>query len=86
MNAGADSTVSCTVAVLVTPPPVAVIVMFDVPTAALLPTVRVITLPAPAAIVLPLNDACTPLGMPDAESEICELNDPVTAVARTDWP
>ena len=86
MKAGAGSTVSCTVTVLATPPPVPVIVIVDVPSAALPPTLSVITLPVPAATVVLLNDACTPLGMPDAESEIGEVNGPVTAVIITDCP
>lgn len=75
-------TVSATVVVWVTPPPLAVTVTFAVPVVAVLLAEKVkVELPLPGApIELGLKLAVTPEGRPDAESEIAELNPPVTLV------
>ena len=81
-------TVSETVVVWVIPPPVAVTVMVEVPVVAVEATVKVsVEEPEPgAAIDAGLNAAVTPLGRPEAESEIAELNPPETAVVRVEVP
>lgn len=73
-------TVSDSVAVCVTPPPVPVMVTFAVPAAAVLLAVRVrLELPGvPTEAGLKL--AVTPVGNPDAESEIDELKPPSAVV------
>ncbi len=64
------------------PPPLAVTVTLLVPVVAVLPAVKVkVELPLPgAAIELGLKLAVTPDGKPDADSEIAELNPPLTVV------
>src|SRR5216684_2626230 len=75
-------TVRATVVVWVTPPPVAVTVMLEVPVTAVLLTVNVrVELPLPgAAIEAGLNAAVTPEGRPDAERATAELKPPLTVV------
>lgn len=74
--------VSETVALCEMPPPLALIVMVDVPAAAVLPAVNVrVELPEPgAAIDVGLNAAVTPVGNPVADSETAELKPPETEV------
>lgn len=81
-------TVRDTVAVCVIPPPVPVMVMVDVPAAAVEATVRVsVDVPEPgAAMDVGLNAAVTPVGMPDADNAIAELNPPETKVVMVDLP
>lgn len=64
------------------PPPLAVTVTFVVPVVAELLAEKVrVELPLPGApIEAGLKLAVTPAGRPDAESEIAELNPPLTAV------
>lgn len=66
----------------VTLPPVAVIVIADVPLVAVLPTVNVsVELPPPgAAMDAGLKLAVTPVGRPEAERETAELKPPLTVV------
>lgn len=70
------------------PPPVAVMVMVDVPAAAVEPTVKVsVDEPEPGeAMEVGLKAAVTPLGRPEAESAIAELNPPETAVVMVELP
>ena len=65
-----------------TPPPLAVIVIFEVPVVAVLLAVNVsVELPLPgAAIELGLKLAVTPDGKPEALKETAELNPPVVEV------
>jgi len=74
--------VSETVALCETPPPLALIVIVDVPAAAVLAAVNVrVELPEPgAAMDAGLNAAVTPAGSPLAESETAELKPPETVV------
>jgi hypothetical protein len=74
--------VNATVAVWVTPPPVAVTVTFEVPVVAVLLAEKVrVELPLPgAAMDVGLKLAVTPEGRPDADNEIAELNPPLTEV------
>lgn len=76
------------VAVLVTPPPVAVMVSVEVPADALLPAVSVRTeLPDPgAASIGLLNEAVTPGGNPLTESDTDESNPPLTETCALIWP
>jgi hypothetical protein len=75
-------TVSETVVLWETPPPLALIVTVEVPTVAVLLAVKVrVELPEPgAAMDAGLNEAVTPEGSPVAESETAELNPPETVV------
>jgi len=75
-------TVKETVLVCVTPPPLAVTVIVEVPLVAVLPTVNVsVELPPPgAAMDAGLKLAVTPVGRPDAERETAELKPPLTVV------
>ena len=67
--------------VLVTPPPVAVIVRFEAPTRAAVVRVRVkVLVPPGAAMVCGLKLAVTPLGAPDTEMASAAVN-PATAWA-----
>ena len=68
-------TVKETLVLWETPPPLALIVMVDVPAAAVLLAVKVkVELPEPgAAIDVGLNAAVTPAGSPLAESDTAEL-------------
>ena len=82
LGVAAEFTVRATVVVWVTPPPLAVTVTFVVPVVAvpLAEKVRV-ELPPPGALIeAGLKLAVTPVGKPEAEREIAELNPPVTAV------
>lgn len=81
-------TVSETVAVCVMPPPVPVMVMVEVPAAAVEATVRVsVDEPDPgAAMDAGLKLAVTPVGRPDADRAIAELNPPETAVVIDELP
>jgi hypothetical protein len=74
--------VSETVVLWETPPPLALIVIVDVPAVAVLLAVKVrVELPAPgAAIDVGLNAAVTPEGNPLAESDTAELKPPETVV------
>ncbi len=74
--------VSETVVLWETPPPLALIVIVDVPAAAVLLAVKVkVELPEPgAAIDVGLKAAVTPVGSPLAESDIAELKPPETLV------
>ena len=74
--------VSETVVLWETPPPLALIVIVDVPAAAVLLAVNVrVELPEPgAAIDVGLNAAVTPEGSPLAESDTAELKPPETVV------
>ena len=74
--------VSETLVLCETPPPLALIVMVEVPAAAVLPAVKVrVELPEPgAAIDVGLNAAVTPEGSPVAESDTAELKPPETVV------
>jgi hypothetical protein len=79
--------VRLTVAVCVTPPPLAVTVMGYVPTVALEPTAMLIVeLPAPPEIDVGLKLTVTPLGAPEADNEIAELNPPVAVVVIVEVP
>jgi len=75
-------TVRATVVVCVTPLPVAVTVTLLVPVVAVLLAVKVrVELPLPGApIDVGLKLAVTPVGRPEAEREIAELNPPLTVV------
>lgn len=81
-------TVSDTVAVWVIPPPVPVMVMVDVPVAAVEATVKVnLDVPEPgAAMDVGLKAAVTPVGRPEADNAIAELNPPETVVVMVDVP
>ena len=74
--------VSETVVLWEMPPPLALIVIVDVPAAAVLPAVKVkVELPEPgAAMEVGLNAAVTPVGSPLAESDTAELKPPETVV------
>src|SRR5579872_2506446 len=74
--------VKATVVVFVIPPPVAVTVTLAVPVAAAPLAAKLsVELPLPgAAIELGLKVAVTPEGKPEAESEMAELNPPLTVV------
>ena len=74
--------VSETVVLWETPPPLALIVIVEVPAAAVLLAVKVrVELPEPgAAIDVGLNAAVTPEGSPLAESDTAELKPPETVV------
>src|SRR5581483_408126 len=80
--------VKATVVVCVTPPPLAVTVTFDVPTAAVLLAVNVsVELPPPgAAIEAGLKLAVTPAGKPEAERATAELKPPLTVVEMAVLP
>lgn len=82
------TTVRATVAVCVTPPPEAVTVMFVVPAVAVLLAVKVsVELPLPgAAREVELKLAVTPAGKPETDSEIAELNPPLTVVETVVLP
>ena len=86
--AAAAVTVSETVAVCVIPPPVPVMVMVEVPATAVEATVSVsLDEPDPgAAMDAGLKLAVTPVGNPDADNAIAELNPPETAVVRVEVP
>ena len=77
-----EPTVSDTVVLCESPPPLALIVIVDVPVAAVLLAVKVsVELPEPgAAIDVGLNAAVTPEGSPLAESDMAELKPPETVV------
>ena len=77
-----ELTVSDKVVLCETPPPLALIVIVEVPAAAVLPAVKVrVELPEPgAAIDVGLNAAVTPVGSPVAESDTAELKPPDTVV------
>jgi hypothetical protein len=63
--------------VLVTPPPVPVTVIVDVPAFALLDTVMVaVELPEPFAMDVGLKVTVTPVGIPDADNAIADLKPP----------
>ena len=81
-------TVKETLVVWVTPLPLAVTVMLDVPLIAVLPTVNVsVELPPPgAAMDAGLKLAVTPVGSPDAERDTAELKPPETAVEMVVLP
>jgi hypothetical protein len=81
-------TVNETVAVCVMPPPVPVMVMVDVPAAAVEATVSVsFDVPEPgAAMEAGLKAAVTPVGSPDADNAIAELNPPDTVVVMVEVP
>ena len=74
--------VSETVVLWETPPPLALIVIVDVPATAVLLALKVrVELPEPgAAIDVGLNAAVTPAGSPLAESDTAELKPPETVV------
>ncbi len=74
--------VNAIVAVWVTPPPLPVMVTFVVPVVAVLLALKVnVELPLPgAAIEVGLKVAVTPEGNAEVESEIAELNPPLTEV------
>jgi hypothetical protein len=79
--------VRLTVVVCVMPPPLAVTVMGEVPVAAEEPTAMVIVeLPAPPEIDVGLKLTATPLGAPEADNEIAELNPPMLVVVIVDVP
>jgi hypothetical protein len=75
-------TVNETLLVWVTPPPLAVTVIFEVPLIAVLLTVNFnVELPPPGAAIEPgLKLAVTPVGSPEAERVTAELNPPLTDV------
>jgi hypothetical protein len=77
-----EETVKEIVVLCETPPPLALIVIVDVPVAAVLLAVNVnVELPEPgAAIDVGLKLAVTPAGSPVAESETAELKPPETVV------
>jgi hypothetical protein len=77
-----DVIVSETVVLWDKPPPLALIVIVDVPAAAVLLAVKVrVELPEPgAAIDVGLNAAVTPEGSPLAESDTAELKPPEMVV------
>src|ERR1700677_4940197 len=81
-------TVRDTVAVCVNPPPVPVMVIVDVPAAAVEATVKVsVELPEPgAAMDVGLKAAVTPVGRPEADKAIAELNPPETVVVMVEVP
>jgi hypothetical protein len=81
-------TVRETVAVCVIPPPVPVMVMVDVPVAAVAATVKVkVDEPEPGvAMDVGLKAAVTPLGRPETDSTIAELNPPETAAVMVEVP
>lgn len=83
-----EFTVSATVVVCVTLPPVAVMVTFDVPTVAVLLAVKVrVELPLPgAAMEVGLKLAVTPAGNPEADNETAELKPPLTVVEMVEVP
>ena len=74
--------VRATVVVCVTPPPLAVMVTLAVPVVAVLLAENVnVEFPFPgAAIEAGLKLAVTPVGRPEADNEIAELNPPLLAV------
>jgi hypothetical protein len=74
--------VSAIVAVWVIPPPVAVTVTLVVPVVAVALAVKVrVELPLPGEpIEVGLKLAVTPVGNPEADKEIAELNPPLTVV------
>ena len=82
LGAVAGFTVSATVVVWVTPPPVAVMVTLDVPAVAVLLAVNVrLEFPLPgAAMDAGLKLAVTPAGRPEAERLTAELNPPEPVV------
>jgi hypothetical protein len=75
-------TVSDTLTLCVTPPPLAATLTVEVPTMAVLSADRVrVELPLPgAAIELGLKLAVTPVGRPEADSDTAELKPPVRVV------
>ena len=81
-------TESLKVVVCVMPPPLAVIVIVEVPVRAVFETVKLkFVVPEPgAAIGLVLKLPVTPEGKPVAERVIAELNPPETAVVTTTCP
>src|SRR5208283_530206 len=85
---GAAVTVSVTVAVRWSPPPLAVTVMGYVPTGVLDPTAMVmVELPAPGAgIVLGLKLTVVPVGTAEAERLMELLKPPLMAVVIVDVP
>jgi hypothetical protein len=70
------------------PPPVAVTVMVEVPAVAVDAAVKVsVDEPEPGdAMDAGLNAAVTPVGRPEAERAIAELNPPETAVVMVELP
>ncbi len=76
------------VVVLVTPPPVALMVIVEVPVGAVLATVSVKSeVPEPgAAIEAGLKLPVTPEGIPDADNATAESNPPETATVTTAYP
>ena len=80
--------VKAIVTVWVMPPPVAVTVTLVVPVVAVLLAEKVrVELPLPGdPIEAGLKLAITPVGKPEAESEIAELNPPLTAVEMVVLP
>ena len=85
---GAAITVSVTVVLCWSPPPLPVTVMGYVPTGVLAPTVMVmVELPAPGAgIVLGLKLTVVPVGTPVADRLIELLKPPLTVVVIVDVP
>ena len=79
-------TVRDTFTLWVTPPPLAVTVMLEVPTIAVLSAENVkVELPLPgAANELGLKLAVTPVGKPEADSDTAELKPPVSEVEMVD--
>ena len=75
--------------VLVTPPPVPVTVIVDVPAFAVLDTVMVaVELPDPLAMEVGLKVTVTPVGIPDADNAIADLKPPEGAavILLVPWP
>src|SRR4051794_28788124 len=88
LGVGTLVTVRLTVVVWVTLPPVPVMVIVEVPRAAVADTVKVsVELPEPgAAIEDGLKESVTPAGRPEAESAMAALKPPETAVVTVVLP